>query len=84
MEFEAPTYDHVWLVIGRKIGSKDGELKTWGDAAVWCDPWQLREGRAYKISDFLDGDVLNLDKTYKLDSVASVESGRPKTLAFLP
>jgi hypothetical protein len=40
--------DHAFVVIGRAAGSKDGDYKTWGDAAVVCDPWH---GKAYAARD---------------------------------
>lgn len=79
MVFNAPGYDHVWLVIGRVAGSSVRDLSTWGEDAVWCDPWQLREGRVYSIQDLIMMKATNLDAGYKLNSVALVQAGLPIT-----
>jgi hypothetical protein len=79
MVFTAPSYDHVWLVIGRAAGSRVLDLSTWGEDAVWCDPWQLREGRVYSIQDLIKMKATNLDAAYKLNSVGLVQAGLPKT-----
>jgi hypothetical protein len=79
MVFTAPTYDHVWVVIGRAAGSNVRDLSTWGEEAVWCDPWQLREGRVYSIEDLIKKKATNLDANYKLNSVELVQGGLPKT-----
>jgi|AACY02.16.fsa_nt_gi hypothetical protein len=31
--------DHAWVVIGRALGSHDGDYRRWGPNAVVCDPW---------------------------------------------
>jgi len=31
--------DHTWVVIGRALDSDFSDYKTWGNAAVVCDPW---------------------------------------------
>jgi hypothetical protein len=36
---EATNFDHAFVVVGRAEGSKDTDIKTWGPAAVVCDPW---------------------------------------------
>jgi hypothetical protein len=79
MVFTSPAYDHVWVVIGRAAGSSVRDLSTWGEDALWCDPWQLREGRVYSIQDLIKMKATNLDAGYKLNSVALVQAGLPKT-----
>lgn len=73
-----PAYDHVWVVIGRVNGSNPLKVSTWGPDAVWCDPWQMREGRVYSIDDLIKKKATNLDSLYKLSSVELVEGGLPK------
>jgi len=77
MVFTAPSYDHVWVTIGRAAGSNPLQLSTWGPDAVWCDPWQLREGRVYSIQDLISQKATNLDANYKLNSVELVQGGQP-------
>lgn len=49
--------NHAMLVIGRRKDSDPLNYKTWGDEAVFCDPWAKK---IYSTSDFLsvrnDGD----------------------------
>ena len=73
-------YDHMWVIIGRNKDSKVGDLRSWGDEAVWCDPWQGDAGLFYSIDDFIRGAVRNLDARYKLNSVELVEAGKPLSL----
>jgi hypothetical protein len=39
MGFDPQTYDHMFLVIGRKKDSTVTKISTWGIHAVICDPW---------------------------------------------
>jgi hypothetical protein len=77
MRFSAPAYDHAWMVIGRVDGSNTFDLSSWGEDAVWCDPWQLREGRVYSIQDLILSKATNLDSNFKLDSAKLVQGGLP-------
>jgi len=79
MVFTAPSYDHVWVIIDRAAGSNVLDLSTWGETAVWCDPWQLREGRVYSIQDLIVKKATNLDAGYKLNSVELVQGGLPRS-----
>jgi hypothetical protein len=72
-----PAYDHVWVVIGRANGSDPLRVSTWGAEAVWCDPWQMREGRVYSIEDLIKKKATNLDALFKLNSVELVDGGLP-------
>jgi len=81
MEFgNTPTYDHDWVVIGRVSGSDPYKVRTWGAEAVWCDPWQLREGRVYSIDDLIKKKATNLDSAFKLSSEELVNAGLPNVL----
>ena len=44
--------DHGFVVIGRKTGSADGDIGSWGGNAVVCDPWR---DRCYPVSQSGDG-----------------------------
>jgi len=39
MSFNKPGGDHAFVVLGRKPGSDENDVSTWGDEAVICDPW---------------------------------------------
>lgn len=75
-----PTYDHAWLVIGRVDGSDLWDIRTWGDDAVWCDPWQLRDGRVYSTEALCRGAVVNLDQAFNLGSAELVNAGQPYSM----
>jgi len=75
-----PAYDHCWVVIGRANGSQERDPSTWGEDAVWCDPWQMREGRAYGVQDLIKNKVTNLDAAYNLSSAELVQGGLPRSL----
>ena len=77
---DRPLYDHAWVVIGRLAGSDPRQVRTWGPAAVWCDPWQLRAGRVYSIDDLVKGKATNLDSTFNLHSERAVNDGWPGVL----
>ncbi len=80
MNFTAPGYDHVWVVIGRLNGSSLTNLRSWGPDAVWCDPWQGDSGVAFGIQDFVKGGVRNLNAIYKCNTVELVEAGVPAVI----
>jgi hypothetical protein len=48
--------DHNFVVIGRRAGSDPTDCRTWGPAAVVCDPWSNIFGRPNKeaVADMLD------------------------------
>jgi hypothetical protein len=75
MSFNAKGYDHVWVVVGLAKGWQDENLRSWGTAAVWCDPWQ-GDGIAFPITDFIKGSVRNLNAIYKCNTVERVEAGQ--------
>ena len=75
-----PLYDHAWLVIGLDADAELNDLRTWGDDAVWCDPWQMKDGRAFKISDLVAGRVRNLDWQFRLDTAERIGAGEPASL----
>ena len=45
------TNDHQFLVIGRSENSNREDIKTWGEAAVICDPWA---GISYPAAKFFE------------------------------
>lgn len=76
MTFANNDYDHVWVVIGRVNESDPKNLSTWGDTAVWCDPWQ-NDGIAFAVQDLVKGKVLNLDAIYKCNTPELIANGKP-------
>jgi hypothetical protein len=77
MQFSAPGYDHVWVIIGRAANSDLTHLKTWGDEAVWCDAWQGDDGVVFSVQDFVKGKVRNLNAIFKCNTAELVEAGVP-------
>ena len=86
MQFDndAMGYDHAWIVIGRIAGSDPHKVATWGSDAVWCDPWQLREGRVYSIDDLIKKKATNLDASFKLNTAELVNAGLPSVVYRRP
>ncbi len=77
----SPTYDHAFIIIGRRAGGATAlgsteRVSDWGADAVWCDPWQSG-GVVFSIADFIRGSVRNLDFRLKCHTVDSVEAGQP-------
>lgn len=80
---EDPVYDHAWIVIGLAAGlskTQTHDVNNWGEDAVWCDPWQMREGRVYSVRDLIKGKVTGLDARYFLDTYDRVNAGLPESL----
>jgi len=75
MRFTAANYDHMWATIGVRPGWQADNLRSWGDEAVWVDPWQTDEGIAFSIKDFVAGKVRNLNAIYNCNTIERVESG---------
>ncbi|MEM9103276.1 MAG: hypothetical protein AAGB12_13230 [Pseudomonadota bacterium] len=75
MWFEHQDYDHMWATIGVQDEWDTGNLRSWGNEAVWVDPWQTDEGIAFSLSDFIAGRVRNLNASYLCDSVDRIEAG---------
>jgi len=44
-------FAHTFVVLGRRTGSRDWDLSTWGPDAVVIDPWH-DNGSVYPASDF--------------------------------
>jgi hypothetical protein len=79
MAFSTAGYDHVWVGVGLHPGWQGNNLRSWGDEAVWCDPWQ-GDGVVFAVSDLVKGAVRNLNALYKCDSCERVEAGMPRSL----
>jgi hypothetical protein len=75
MNFSATGYDHAWATIGVHNGWDPADLRSWGDEAVWVDPWQTESGIAFPIKDFIAGKVRNLNWLFNCDTVERVEAG---------
>lgn len=45
--------DHVFLVIGRDLGSDENDPESWGDNAFICDPWANEVYPAYQYASKL-------------------------------
>lgn len=75
MKFTAEDYDHVWATIGVHAGWQPHNLRSWGDDAIWVDPWQTDDGIAFSIRDFVAGRVRNLSALYHCASPEEVEKG---------
>lgn len=76
MAFSSGGYDHVWVGIGLHPGWQPDNLRSWGDEAVWCDPWQ-GDGVVFAVSDLVKGAVRNLNAIYKCHTCELVEAGMP-------
>jgi hypothetical protein len=71
--------DHAWVMIGRDKDCDGTNLRSWGEEAVWCDPWQ-GQGMYYSIADLVAGKVRNLNWKYELDTVQKIEEGQPEAM----
>ena len=80
MEFDNDDqgYDHVWVVIGLHAGWQPDNLRSWGQEAVWCDPWQA-EGVVFPVDDLVKGKVRNLSWIYKCNTAELVEAGNARS-----
>jgi len=54
-------------------------LRSWGDEAVWVDPWQ-GDGKTFAIDDLVKGKVRNLNAIFRCHTAAFVEAGVPNSL----
>ena len=85
---ETRFYDHIWVMIGRDIHAanfRQDDPTTWGNVAVWCDPWQRTGfllGRCYGVQDWIqDGVAPAPNPQYYLDTADHVRDGLPRVEA---
>lgn len=60
--------DHAFVVIGRARRSRIGNLMTWGNDAVVCDPWDNKAYAAWEIpTTMYGGGVFKPTSVFRVD-----------------